>query len=129
MRILKKILFSGGLSLALTILLAGFAFGQSNQTAANKSWNAFWKNFSTAVKNKDRKTFIALTVKDFQDAGGFNIEQWIDNTSWRELGNSVNRGTTDYSQDKEIMRITRDRGLIFVYDKENGWRFFGELVA
>lgn len=40
MRVLKKILFSGGLSPILMILSVGFAFGQSNQTTASESWKA-----------------------------------------------------------------------------------------
>ena len=125
----KKYLFLV-LILALFATVPNITKAQSGATkkAATKSWNTFWTKFSTAVKNKDRKAFIALTRKDFQDAGGSTIEEWIDNTSWRELRNSVNQGTRDFSHSKEIGRITKDKNLIFVYGK-NGWKFFGELVA
>lgn len=126
----KKVIISSGLILIFMFVSAGFTQAQSAATkkAASKSWNSFWTKFSTAVKNKDRKTFIALTRKDFQDAGGGSIEEWLDSTSWSRLRNSVNKGTKDYSHGKEIGRITKNRDLIFVYGK-NGWRFFGELVA
>lgn len=126
----KKVIISSGLILIFMFVSAGFTQAQSAATkkAASKSWNSFWTKFSTAVKNKDRKTFIALTRKDFQDAGGGSIEEWLDSTSWSRLRNSVNKGTKDYSHGKEIGRITKNKDLIFVYGK-NGWRFFGELVA
>jgi hypothetical protein len=129
MRVIKKSLISGGLILVLITMLSGFTLAQSNQAIANKSWNTFWNKFSTAVKNKDRKNFIALTRKGFMDAGGSTIEEWIDNTLWREIRKSVDEGTKDYSHGREIMRITSNRDLIFVYDKKKGWRFFGGLVA
>ncbi|HRH41494.1 MAG TPA: hypothetical protein PKY82_07595 [Pyrinomonadaceae bacterium] len=126
----KKVIISSGLILILMFVSAGFTQAQSAATkkAATKSWNSFWTKFSTAVKNKDRKTFIALTRKDFQDAGGGTLKEWLDSTSWSRLRNSVNKGTKDYSHGKEIGRITKNKDLIFVYGK-NGWRFFGELVA
>ena len=125
----KKYLFII-LILALFAVTPNFIQAQSAATkkVATKSWNAFWTKFSTAVKNKYRKTFIALTRKGFFDAGGSNIEEWIDNVSWSRLRSSIKKGTKDYSHGREIARITRNRDLIFEYGK-NGWRFFGELVA
>jgi hypothetical protein len=127
----KKIIISSGLILIFMFVSAGFAQAQSAATkkAASKSWNAFWTKFSTAVKTKNRKAFISLAIKGFEDPGGFNIEQWLDSTSWSRLRNSVNKGTKDYSPgSKKVMRITRNRDLIFVYEKK-GWRFLGALVA
>lgn len=130
MKMYKKVIISSGLILILMFVSAGFAQAQSTATkkASAKSWNAFWMKFSKVVKNKDRKGFIALTRKDFQDAGGGNIEVWIDSASWSRLKSSVNKGTKDYSHGREIGRITRNKDLIFIYGK-NGWHFFGELVA
>lgn len=130
MKIFRKVIISSGLILILMFVSASFAQAQTPATkkAAAKSWNVFWTKFTTAVKTKNRKTFIALTRKDFQDAGGSTIEEWIDNVSWSELRKSVNRGTMDYNHGREIGRITKNRDLIFIYGK-NGWRFFGELVA
>lgn len=118
------------LILAIFIAAPNITQAQSAATkkAADKSWNAFWMKFSNVVKNKDRKGLIALTRKDFQDAGGGSIEEWMDSASWSRLRNSVNKGTKDYSHGREIGRITRNKDLIFIYGK-NGWRFFGELVA
>ncbi len=131
MKIFRKIFISSGLILVFMFVFAGFTQAQSAATkkAASKNWNSFWTKFSTAVKNKDRKTFIALTRKGFFDAGGSTIEEWIDNVSWSRLRSSVNKGTKDYSPgSKIVMRITKNRDLIFEYGK-NGWRFLGELVA
>lgn len=125
----KKILFVV-LILAVFIAIPNITKAQSSATqkAAAKSWNAFWAKFSKAVKNKDRKGFIALTRKGFMDAGGSNIKEWLDSTSWSRLRNSVNKGTKDYSHGREIGRITKNGDLIFEFGK-NGWKFFGELVA
>lgn len=125
----KKYLFIV-LIIAVFIAIPNITKAQSSATqkAAAKSWNAFWAKFSKVVKNKDPKGFIALTRKDFQDAGGSNIKEWIDSASWSRLRNSVNKGTKNYSHGKEIGRITRNRDLIFIYGK-NGWLFWGELVA
>ena len=130
MKMYKKVIISSGLILILMFVSAGFAQAQTPATkkAASKTWNTFWMKFSKAVKTKDRKGFIALTRKGFQDAGGSNINEWIDSASWSRLRNSVNKGTKDYSHGREIGRITRNKDLIFIYGK-NGWRFFGELVA
>ena len=109
----KKVIISSGLILIFMFVSAGFTQAQSAATkkAASKSWNSFWTKFSTAVKNKDRKTFIALTRKDFQDAGGGSIEEWLDSTSWSRLRNSVNKGTKDYSHGKDA----NDRLFDFIF--------------
>lgn len=128
MKMLKKILFSGGLSL---ILLVGFAFGQSNQTAANKSWNAYWTKFNRAVKTKNRQALIAMTSKRFFSPSGETISQLLNQRSmWQMLRNSVKNGTKIHKCQKLTCRITRntivESSLVFVFEN-NRWSFIGQL--
>lgn len=129
MRIFKMILFSGGLSLILMIVSAGFAFGQSNQTA-NKSWNAFWTKFNTAVKTKNRQSLIALTSKRFFSPSGETISELLKNNDWRWLKNSIKNGTKPHTCRKLICRRTRnaieESSLVFVFEN-NRWSFIGQL--
>ncbi len=132
MRIFKKIQFLGGLSLILMILSVGFAFGQSNQTAANKSWNAFWTKFNTAVETKNRKSLIALTSKRFFSPSGETIGELLNNNDWRWLKNSAKYGTKPHICRILICRITRnpkakvESSLVFVFEN-NRWGFIGQL--
>lgn len=127
MKMLKKILFSGGLSL---ILLVGFAFGQSNQTAANKSWNAYWTKFNRAVKTKNRQALIALTSKRFFSPSGETISELLNKNDWRWLKNSVKNGTKPHTCRKLICRRTRNKivesSLVFIFEN-NRWGFIGQL--
>ena len=132
MRILKKILFSGGLSLVLIILPMGLAFGQSNEAAANKSWNAFWSKFQTAVKTKNRQSLMALTSKRFFSPSGETIGKLLSGNDWRWLKNPLKYGTKPHSCRGLICRITRnpndevESSLVFVFEK-NRWSFIGQL--
>ena len=126
----KHLLIAAVLAVFILIPNAARAQTQSELRAAEKSWNAFWTKFSAAVRTKNRKAFVALTSKNFKSGGGETIHEWLDYNPWRDLRSSVNRGTKSYVEYKpEIWRITRDEGLLFVYEKKKGWRFFGELIA
>lgn len=129
MRVIKKILFSARLSLALMILLTGFAFGQSNQ-AANKSWSSFWTKFKTAVNTKNRNSLISLTSKKFFSPSGETISELLKNNDWRWLKNSVKTGTKPHTCRKVICRRTRnailESSLVFVFEN-NRWSFIGQL--
>ena len=119
------------LVLSFFIMIPNSAPAQSlkMRNAASKSWNTFWGKFSTAVKNKDRKTIVALAAKDFFTAGGETVQEWFDGWSnnWREVRKSVNGGTMSHGfQDKKIWRITRDKNLLFVFE-DNRWSFYGEF--
>jgi hypothetical protein len=127
----KKVFISSGLILIFMFALANSSPAQSAVTkkAAAKSWNAFWTKFTQVVKTKNRKAFIALTTKDYKDAGGGTIEDWLSATPWSELRASVNKGTKKYSfEDGQVWRITGDEYLLFVFEKGR-WRFYGGLVA
>jgi len=130
MRVFQKLLFSGGLSLALVILSVGFAFGQSNQAVANKSWNDYWTKFKTAVKTKNRKSMIALTSKRFFSPSGETIGELLNYNDWRWLKNSVKNGTKPHTCRKLPCRITRnavvESSLVFVFEN-NRWGFIGQL--
>ena len=126
----KRLLIAPVLAVFILLPAAAQAQTQSELRAAEKNWNAFWTKFSAAVRTKNRKAFIALTSDDFKSGGGETIREWLDYNPWRDLRSSVRRGTKRYVEYKpEIWRITRDEGLLFVYEKKKGWRFFGELIA
>lgn len=117
--------------LVVLMILPGFISAQSAQTkiTANKNWNGFWTKFSTAVKTRNRKSFIALTSKNFSSGGGETIGEWLKQVSWQELRNSVAKGTKpDGFAEGKIWRITKDNNLIFVFEKGR-WGFFGQRIA
>ncbi len=112
------------------IMSMGFAFGQSNQTAANKSWNAYWTKFNMAVKTKNRQSLIALTSPKFFSPSGETIGELLKNNDWRWLKNSVKSGTKPHTCRKLTCRRTRnaivESSLVFVFEN-NRWGFIGQL--
>lgn len=123
--------FIGFLVLGVLLMLPGVVSAQSAQTknTADKSWNVFLTRFSTAVKTKNRKSFIAMTSKNFTSGGGETVSEWLEQVSWREIRNSVAKGTKpDGFAEGKIWRITKDNNLIFVFEKGR-WSFFGQRIA
>jgi hypothetical protein len=121
------------LTMSLLIIAVVSISGFAQTSAADKSWNAFWAKFSTAVKTKNRSTIKAMTAKDFSDGGGGDtVAEWMKytldkNNSWGDFQNSVKKGTKTYnSGDGKPWRITKDNQFLFVY-KNNRWQFFGVM--
>jgi hypothetical protein len=134
--LIRTILIKGlmviGIVAGVMAILPGHAHAQSAQTKANADarWGAFWSKFSSAVTNKDRRQFIALTAKDFTDGGGFTIQQWLGSepNTWASIRRSVRSGTKKYKGDPgDVMRITKDNSLIFEY-KRGQWLFWRQLM-
>ena len=129
----KIILPSITLTLTFVVLLAGSVAAQPGATkqAASKSWNVFWAKFTKAVNNKSKKQVAALTARDFTRSRDETIYQWLEHQSWRNIQNSVNKGTKPHGvsgDGSEIYRITRNNHLLFVF--ANGrWAFFGDEIA
>lgn len=110
------------------LLIPSVTFAQTS--AANKSWNAFWTKFSTAVKKKNRTVIKNSVSKRFtwHDADD-TVSAWLKNLDtsslWYLVQNSVSKGTVPYSSGEKIpWRVTRDNHLLFVYENKS-WRFYG----
>jgi hypothetical protein len=126
---LSRIFF---LLLLLFLFVPSASFAQSKRTTetANKTWDAFWSKFSTAVKNKNKATIKSLASSRFtwHDADD-TVSAWLKNLDssklWYLVQNSVKKGTMTYdSGEKKPWQVTRDNHLLFVF--ENGsWRFYG----
>lgn len=120
------------LFLMVFLLIPAITFAQTSQKTAiaEKSWNAFWMKFRTAVKTKNRAAIKAMALqKDFED-GTETVDDWLRNVDtnnwWYLVRNSVDKGTGHYRENGSgrPARQTRDHHLHFVYTK-NGWRFKG----
>ena len=129
----KKLLLISGLILTFIISSANIISAQSSlrQKTANKSWNAYWTKFNTAVKTKNRKAIISLTSRKFFSPGGETIGQLLNQYStWQLLKNSVKNGTKSHSCRQLPCRITRnsvvESSLLFVFEN-NSWKFIGQL--
>ncbi len=104
------------------------AFAQT--TAANRSWNAFWTKFSSAINAKNRAGVKSMMVaeRDFDSAGGETRDQWLASVQWSELKKSVRKGVKVQGYDGKPGRISRDNFLLFAYIGGR-WRFVGVQVA
>jgi hypothetical protein len=105
---------------------------QSRQSAADKSWNAFWTQFSAAVRNKDTKALKRLMSSEnaFFSGGAVTgrdeLLRYIkDQNRWGEYRPSVASGIKKESCGLPIpCRVTKDDHLTFAYI--NGrWRWTG----
>lgn len=128
-------------SLALVFLLMfpGSTFSQtSRQTTqdANRSWQSFWRQITTAINKKDRQALKKMMPNDFYDGGGGSTpEEWlkyIDENerrgSWRDIRRSFARGTVinrEWSAKGTPTRVTRDNGYYFEFRKDKKWYFAG----
>jgi hypothetical protein len=105
------------------------------QSAAEKSWPSFWRQFSTAVNKKDKVALKRLMSSEsdfFSGGGGESRDQWLQmldqNKFWPLLQRSVRLGAKAYitPYEKRLSRITKDRHLIFKFIN-NRWRFVGVM--
>ena len=119
------------LSIVLLLLAPSAAFAQTN-AAANRSWPGFWRQFTAAVKNKNRAAIKRLmsSEADFISVGGIAsrndfLRMFNDKSYWRDVQDSVDKGTVSYTSEKgRSARRTRDRYLTFEYIGGR-WRFIG----
>lgn len=117
------------LLLGIFAALTSEVSAQSAQTKANANarWSAFWTRFSSAVNKKDRKKVVTLASSNFFTAGGDTIHTFLEGVNWSELRASVRKGTMPHrSNDETIMRITRDKDLMFEY-RNGKWKFWGQF--
>jgi hypothetical protein len=122
----KRLIVS--LMLFLIVLPAALAQTSSSINAqANKAWPAFWRQFTTAIRRKDRaalKRLMAPEREFFSGGGGETRDEWITMTGWKKLQTVLVIGTKPYNEGRTPGRITKDNGLIFEFVRGR-WRFTG----
>jgi hypothetical protein len=103
------------------------------QTAANKSWNTFWAQFSSAVAKKSKaglKKLMASENDFFSGGGGESRDEWLQMVDrerwWDSLQKSVRSGTKVENSPGRPGRVTRDNGLVFGFIGGR-WRFTGPM--
>jgi hypothetical protein len=112
------------LFLLVFLLVPIASYGQS---AADKSWSAFWNRFSTAINTKNRSAIRSLARKGFGgECANVSVNEWIAGLDKQRLWNgaqeAARRGTIRYDLGRIPGRVTRDRYLIFGYNKR--WYFW-----
>jgi len=123
--------------LGLLLLAAWLAFpvlvSAQTSRAADKSWNAFWTQFSAAVNRKNKAALRRLMAseKNFSSGGGAGGRAgWLadleENSWWGLLQRSVRTGTKPYAEGRRPARVTRDNRLVFQYIGGR-WQFTGPM--
>ena len=122
------------LFLLLFLFIPSLAVAQTSRSvtaAANKSWQPFWTQFSSAVRKKNKAAMKRLmsSEKDFFSGGGGETrDEWLkmldDRKIWGLGQKSVAKGVVPFNEGGKIGRITKDRHLIFRYIGGT-WRFVG----
>ena len=119
------------LFLMILLLIPASTFAQTN--AANKSWNNFWTQFTSAVtkKNKPAVKRLMASEKDFfSGGGGESRSEWLQMVDksrlWGNLQRAVKSGTKFYDYDGKPGRVTKDNTLIFAFIGGQ-WRFMGPM--
>src|SRR5262245_32633535 len=89
---------------ALLILFGALAtFSQNpkaDTTKAERIWPAFWRQFTSAINNKDHPALLRMMPSDFFDGGGgLTAREWLkfidaneSHGSWRALRKSMTGG-------------------------------------
>ena len=126
------------LLIMLALVLAAGAVSAQNKTdsAANRAWASFWRQFTAAANKKDRAAVRKMMAGNFADeSGGLNATEWlrfIDENerqgSWRDLQKSFARGTIvnkEWPNKGVPTRITRDKFYYFEFRKDGKWYFAG----
>lgn len=129
---------SSYLLIMLALVLAAGAVSAQNKTdsAANRAWASFYRQFTAAVNKKDRVALKKMMADNFaDDSGGLNASEWlrfIDENerkgSWRDLQKSFARGTIvnkEWPSKGVPTRITRDKFYYFQFRKDGKWYFAG----
>jgi hypothetical protein len=129
---------SSYLLITLALVLAASAVSAQNKadSAANRAWTSFYRQFTAAVNKKDRVALKTMMAGNFaDDSGGLNATEWlrfIDENerkgSWRDLQKSFARGTIvnkEWPSKGVPTRITRDKFYYFEFRKDGKWYFAG----
>jgi hypothetical protein len=112
---------------------------QSSSTrmaVADRSWPAFWRQFTAAINKKDHAALLKVMPTDFSDGGGgLSAKEWLKfidenerSGSWRDLRKSVAGGARthkDWSKKGVPTKVTRDTHYYFEFRKDGKWYFAG----
>jgi len=128
---MKKTHFLSFTFLVVVMLIPASAFAQ--KSAADKSWNTFWTQFTSAVNKKSKPAVKRLMAseKDFSSGGGMeDRDGWLQLVDkqrwWDDLQRDVKSGTKSYDYDGKPGRVTRNNTLIFAFIGGR-WRFMGPM--
>ena len=106
----------------------------SNKTTTDEKWDIFWKDFTTAIYEKDKKRIAELTSKDFYDGGGGTVQEWLDaevfltEETFTAFKNTLKKGVKDFKgYDGNPYKATgkNKSGDLFFEYKNNQWLFGG----
>jgi hypothetical protein len=124
-------------ALILLFALAGFSEPPEARIAtAERTWAAFWREFTLAINKKDHAALLRMMPSDFFDGGGgLTSKQWLkfidaneSNGSWRALRKSMAGGVKinrTWSAKGVPTKVTRDDGHYFEFRKDGKWYFAG----
>jgi hypothetical protein len=126
------------LLIMLAVVLAAGAVAAQNKTdsASNRAWASFWRQFTAAANKKDRVALRKMMAPNFSDdSGGLNATEWLQfidenerKGSWRDLQRSFARGTIvnkEWPSKGVPTRITKDKFYYFEFRKDGKWYFAG----
>jgi hypothetical protein len=112
----------------------------SRKTLAERSWQTFWTKFSNAIYKKDIKTLVQLSSADdefFDGGGGGTSKDWFNmmSSEWNLVKKAVMSGVGrietfegDEQYEAQISRTTNKHiPMIFHFEKDNKWRFYGVM--
>lgn len=107
---------------------------QTDTQSPATSWNSFWIQFSTAVKNKDKAAVknLMCSENDFLNGGGIEPQdQWlkmiVKNNAWQYLQDSLAKGTKSYDLGRgNPSKVTKDNHLLFEFINKK-WQFRGVM--
>ena len=108
----------------------------TKMSASERSWPTFWRQFTEAIKKKDRAALLRMMPNDFFDGGGgLTPKEWIQfidendrKGSWRDLQKSVAGGAKinrNRSAKGVPTKVTRDNAYYFEFRKDGKWYFAG----
>ena len=127
------------LAMVLLLLAASATFAQTSRAtnaAANRSWQSFWRQITTAINKKDRVALRKMMPNNFDDGGGgLTPSEWLKyidenerNGSWRDLQKSFAQGTVvnkNWPAKGIPTRVTKDNRYFFEFRKDKKWYFAG----